>query len=238
MRLSHLAKVRRVFFQNSEDKRVFLDANIVLEQRTKILPGSGVSLKQFDQAALPFPASDKVFLFVARLIREKGIKEFCAAAADLKFTHPNARFQILGPFDRESKSAVTEGDLNAWMGASVEYLGEASDVRIYLRRAHCVVLPSYYKEGTPRSLLEAAAIGRPIITTDLPGCRDVVEVGVTGYLVPGRDSAALAEAMRRVCDMPDSALLKMAREARVRAERLFSEEIIITSYLDAINHVR
>lgn len=227
-------KAQKVFFQNTEDRRVFLEAGILSEERTGLLPGSGVDLEKFDETPLHNPNGERVFLLVSRLIREKGIHEFCEAARKVKATHPKARFRILGPFDPDSKSAVTPKELEDWTGEAVEYLGEARDVREHLRAAHCVVLPSFYKEGTPRILLEAAATGRPVITTNLPGCRDTIEDGVTGYLVLPLNAEDLATKIRHICDQPAGSLVEMAQKARSRAQTQFDEKLVIDAYRELI----
>lgn len=193
----------RVFVQNPDDAALFVDHGLLPSSKLVVVNGSGVPLHDFEPA--PLPAGPVVFLFIARLMAEKGILDFVAAARHLKSTYPKARFQILGPFPfDDSPSAVKPDQLQGWIEEGVvEYLGETDDVRPYIRNAHVFVLPSYYREGTPRSALEAMAMGRPIITTDRPGCRETVIDGENGFLVPARDPRRLAEAMARFIDDPE-----------------------------------
>ncbi|MGF1544243.1 MAG: sugar transferase [Parvularculaceae bacterium] len=164
-------------------------------QRVVQVPGSGVDKDRFPHD--PTRAGAPVFLLVARLMRDKGLYEFVEAARAVKADHPDARFQILGPFDANPASIRAE-DLEAWKAEGVvEYLGETKDVRPCLAAASVFVLPSYHREGLPRAILEALSTGRAVITTTMPGCRETVDEGDNGYLVPPKDAAALAQAMRR-----------------------------------------
>lgn len=192
-----------VFVFNGDDEAEMRRQGIITDQRVVQVPGSGVDVADYPHA--PPPAGAPVFLVVARLMRDKGHYEFVEAARLVKARHPQARFQILGPFDANPASIAVE-DLEAWKREGVvEYLGETTDVRPFLANASVFVLPSYHREGLPRSILEAMATGRAIITTDMPGCRETVEPGVNGYLVPPKDAGALASAMMRFIDDPSLA---------------------------------
>ncbi|WGW04492.1 glycosyltransferase family 4 protein [Tropicibacter oceani] len=225
----------RVFLQNPEDRDVFLHAGLIAPEQAFLLPGSGVDLKAFSTEPLPGKGGQQTFLLVARMLREKGVIEFVEAARKVAKTHPQARFLLLGPFG-EGKAGGLERDEIAALTADgvVEHLGAVKDVRPALSQADCVVLPSYYREGTPRSLLEAAAKGRPIITTHMPGCKDVVEPGKNGYLVNPRDSDSLAEAMTQFLDLDDDARVEMGKASRSRMETRFDEQIVIDAYLEAL----
>lgn len=181
------------------------------------ISGSGVDLDLYERQ--PIPPGPPVFLLVARLLREKGILEFAEAARALKTRYPQARFQILGPF-YESPLAIGRSDLQRLQtDGAVEYLGETSDVRPYLSASTVFVLPSYYREGIPRSALEALATGRAIVTTDAPGCRETVIDGQNGVLVPPRDAGALAAAMARFLEDPALAVTMGTRSRRLAEER-------------------
>lgn len=196
-----LAKARVVFFQNPDDRVEFLRRGFVDEARAALVAGSGVDLTRF--VSSPPPPPPPVFLLIARLIREKGIDQYVAAARAIKARHPEARFQLLGPLD-QNPSAVSPAEVEAWQREGVvEYLGETSDVRPYLERASVFVLPSYYREGTPRTALEALATGRPVVTTDAPGCRETVVDGVNGFLVEPRSAASLEAALERFVQEPE-----------------------------------
>lgn len=239
-RLYRLAMSRapRVFFQNEEDRDQFARAGIVQPSCTERLMGSGVDLERFSLQPLPSASAgsgDRVtFLLVARMIREKGIPEYVAAARALRTRWPHARFQLLGAL--EQSRGLTAAEIDAWVReGAVEYLGTTDDVPAAIAAVDALVLPSYYREGVPRSLIEGAAMGRPIITTDMPGCRDVVEPGVNGWLCTPRDVEGLAQAMANYLAMSPPERAAMGERGRERAVRLFDERAIIASYLDALD---
>jgi len=195
-----LAGTHTVFFQNPDDRAEFLGRGFVDEERAALVSGSGVDLERFPPSDPPPPPP--VFLLIARLIREKGIHQFVEAARILKKAYPDARFQLLGPLD-SNPTAIARSEVNEWEKEGlVEYLGETDDVRPYLEAASVFVLPSYYREGTPRTALEALATGRPVVTTDAPGCRETVDHGVNGFLVEPRHVTSLAAAMERFLEDP------------------------------------
>ena len=236
-----LRRSHRVFFQNDEDRQVFIEKRLVAPARTGLLPGSGIDLVHFSPLAFDGSSlrngAGLVFLMVARLLWDKGVLEFVEAARRVKALFPESRFQLLGFLDVKNQTAVGRSDVEAWVkDGVVEYLGTTDDVRPFLADADCVVLPSY-REGTPRSLLEAAAMGRPLLATDVPGCREVVIDGVNGLLCRLRDSVDLAEKMMQMITMPMSALLQMGQESRRLAEMRFDEQIVIRKYLEAIDEV-
>lgn len=233
-----------VFFQNDEDRSTFIGKRIVSHARSSRLPGSGVDLRRFsgpDQAGDdPGRASGKAagpaFLFVARLLWDKGIGEYVEAARLVKQCYPDAQFRVLGSIDRGGASAVPEETLHSWVQQGlIDYLGACDDVRPHLAAADCVVLPSFYREGVPRSLLEAAAMCRPVITTDAVGCRDTVDDQLTGLLCKPRDSADLAEKICRFIAMPLAERALMGRRAREKMERDFDERIVIDAYSALLN---
>jgi glycosyltransferase involved in cell wall biosynthesis len=221
-----------VFFQNEEDQRLFVDRRIVRPNQARILPGSGVDLEQF--APAPAAEGPPTFLLVARLLRDKGVVEFAEAARSLRSRLPGARFQLLGPIDEGNRTAISRSELDSWFAEGVvEHLGTTNDVRPFLAAATAVVLPSY-REGMPRSLLEAAAMARPLIAADVPGCRDVVEDGVNGYLCTVRDSASLASAMLRLAELPLVGRRAMGEAARRKVQEQFNEEFVVKAYLDVL----
>lgn len=235
-----------IFFQNDDDKSIFHEQGIVEPDRTSRLPGSGVDLRHFvpESATMSNPprhgasirSGGPIFLLVARLVWDKGVGEFVEAARRVKARYPDARFQLLGFSNVSYPSVVPPAVLEGWVEEGiVEYLGATDDVKGYLLAADCVVLPSYYREGVPRSLLEAAACGKPLITTDVPGCRDVVEHGVNGYLCAPRDARALADSMLRFCAMPRSGWQAMGVQSRRKVEREFDESRVIDEYLRVIH---
>ena len=229
------ARAPAVFFQNDEDRRLFVDRRIVREHQARVLPGSGVDLERFTPA--PLPAGPPVFLFIGRLLRDKGVVEFVEAARSLKRELPLARFQLLGGLDEGNRTAIGQGEIASWVTEGVvEQLGTTDDVRPFIAGATAVVLPSY-REGLPRSLLEAAAMARPLVASDVPGCRDVIEDGVNGYICAARDVASLSEAMRRLANLPRDEQLAMGEAGRRLVQERYSEAFVIRAYLDILAEV-
>lgn len=227
-----VARAAWVFFQNEDDRRLFVERGYVPQVRTSRLPGSGVDLGAFTPSALPSAdVGSCVFLMVARLLWDKGVREYVEAARSLRPRWPRARFLLLGPLDASPRSGVPRTVLDAWVAEGVvEYLGEADDIRPHLHAADCIVLPSFYGEGVPRSLLEAAATMRPVITTDSVGCRDAVDAGVTGLLCATRDCADLARQMGALLQMQPQERSSMGMAGRRKMEREFDEQIVIAAY--------
>lgn len=187
-----LKKARQVIFLNRDNEQLFLQIGIVEQSQSVIVNGTGIDLDLF--AAEPFPSGSVVFLTIARLLGEKGLREYAHAARLVKQRYPNAVFRLLGPAD-PSPDGVPLQEVKAWHAQKVvEYLGVAKDVRPFIADCHVYVLSSYH-EGMPRTVLEAMAMGRPILTTNVPGCRETVVAGENGYLVPKADAEALAERM-------------------------------------------
>lgn len=199
---SALRQTHLVIFQNPDDEAFFKNTQILsAKSRTKVVSGSGVDLEHYVRCDLPIGMVS--FVLVARMLAAKGIREFAAAAKQVRAMHPQAQFHLVGDVDTSPDSLeVTE--IESWVKAGdVIWHGAVDDVRPYIARAHVCVLPSYYPEGTPRSLLEAMAMGRALITTDSPGCRETIDQGRNGILVPARNSKELANAMLRLIEAPD-----------------------------------
>jgi len=187
-----LVRAGRVIFQNVDNKQVFMDRRIVSMQRCEVVSGSGVNMSYFSLCHLP--EGDFVFLTIARLLGDKGLREYAQAALIVKKKYPEVVFNVVGPID-PSPDGITLAEVDTWqISGSVTYLGSSRDVRPFIERCHVYVLPSYH-EGMPRTVLEAMSMGRPILTTDVPGCRETVIQGENGYLVPARNVSALAERM-------------------------------------------
>lgn len=221
---------REVWFLNRDDHDTFLREHLLAHpERARLLKGEGVDLAHF--AFTPLPARDTfAFLLIGRLLWDKGVGEYVEAARRLRARYPQARFRLLGPVGVDNPSAIEHEQLQRWVDAGlVEYLGQADDVREAIAAADSIVLPSY-REGMPRTLLEAAAMGRPIIATDVPGCRDVVDDGSTGLLCAPRDADALAAAMARLLDMSPAERSTLAHAARAKASREFDENQVVTRY--------
>ena len=229
-----LASAHRVFFQNADDLALFLDRRLIRPAAAQLLPGSGIDLSAFTTAPPEAAPDAPTFLLIARMVRDKGVVEYAEAARNLRARHPAWRFRIVGFLDVANRTAIERATVDAWVAAGdIEFLGPAADVRPHIAAATCVVLPSY-REGTSRVLLEAAAMARPIVTTDVPGCREVVDDGINGYLCRPRDAASLADAMERMGLASPAAHARMGAAGRAKVEAEFDERIVIDRYLAAI----
>lgn len=219
----------RVIFQNTSDRDVLLEAGAVRQRQVELIRGSGVDLERF--AALPEPDGPVVAVMVARLLADKGVREFVDAARMASARSNGLRWALAGSVDSGNPASITPQELERWREEGVvEYLGEQADVAGLYARSHIAVLPSY-REGLPKSLIEAAACGRAVVTTDVPGCRDAIEAGVTGLLVPPRDAVALASAVQRLAD--DAELRRrFGAEGRLLAERAFDIRQVVQRHLE------
>jgi glycosyltransferase involved in cell wall biosynthesis len=254
-----LGRSRRVFFQNDEDLRLFVEGGLVRPEVTGRVPGSGIDLGRFAPVGLPWggaqggaalspdpaPARERGesggggirFLLIARMLWDKGVGEYVEAARRVKRRYPDVEFGLLGFLDVKNPAAISREQMDAWVAEGVvNYLGVSDDVREQIAEADCVVLPSY-REGTPRTLLEAAAMARPLIATDAVGCREVVEDGVNGYLCRVKDADDLAKKMERMIGLSDDERTEMGRRGREKVEREFDERFVIEAYLKAIREV-
>ena len=226
-----------VFFQNRDDATLFTERKIVRPEQIKLLPGSGIDLNRFAPTQRA-RASKFEFLFVGRLLWAKGLSELAKATRELKSAGEDFNVRIAGIPAGDDKDSVSLDTINSWEKEGlIDYLGSVKDVRPLIASADCVVLPSYYREGVPRSLLEAAAMATPTITTDWPGCRDAVDDGATGYLCQPRSISSLASAMRRMLQLDGAERQAMGRAARTKMERQFSETVVIDAYLDALGNL-
>lgn len=230
-----LGRAERVVFQNPDNRDTFVQRRIIREEQSRIVPGSGVNIEKFSFTKLP--VTEPVFLSMGRLLGEKGFREFARAAGLVKNKYPHARFQILGGEDPSSDGIPLQEIKNWEEQGCVEYLGETTDVRPFLVACHVYVLSSSYQEGMPRTIMEAMAIGRPIITTDNVGCRETVQVGRNGFLVPMKDAQALAERMIWFIQNPDS-IARMGLESRRMAEERFDVRIINQRMMEIMGLVK
>ncbi|HEX8553360.1 MAG TPA: glycosyltransferase family 4 protein [Sphingomonas sp.] len=228
-----LARSATIFFQNRHDRDLFVEQRLVPANRTALLPGSGIDLADFTPANVP-AGEPFAFLMVARLLRDKGVLEFADAARMVHAVRPDVRFRLLGFLDVENRTAIGRDVVEGWgREGIVEYLGEATDVRPHLAAASAVVLPSY-REGMPRSLLEAAAMGKPLVATDVPGCTEIARAGENAFLCAARDARSLADAMLAMLALGPSALAAMGASSRVIAETEFDTAVVEARYIDAI----
>lgn len=236
LRYSHHRNNLNVIFQNIEDKQLFLEHRIIQEAQARYIKGSGVNLKEY--CYTPEPKDGKtIVLLTARMIVEKGVFILTDAAEKLRKEYENkAEFWIVGGLD-DHPDAITKEQLNAVCdGKYIKWLGRREHVKELLQQCHLFAFPSYYMEGLPKSLIEACAIGRPIVTTDNIGCRDVVTDGMNGYLVPIKDSDALAEKIKALIDHPEWRL-QMGMASRRVAEENFSVDSVVENHLTIYNEL-
>ncbi len=235
-----LKKTKFVFFPNYDDLHAFVNKKYITTAQARRVPGSGVNLDQFS----PMPSRREedgkfIFLFISRLIKDKGTLEYVHAAAMLRDRFPQIECHIVGPLWSGNKRSltVTENELNSWIEKKwIVYHDKQKDVRPFIADADCVVMPSY-REGMNNVLLEAAAMAKPLITTDVTGCRDIVENGVNGFLCRVKDAQDLAEKMKQMVVLPAEERREMGKRGREKMIREFDKRIVIQTYLDAIEEV-
>lgn len=227
-----LRKANTVFFQNKSNLDFCLRHKIVRDENTKLLPGSGVNLSHHTYQE--YPACETLrFLFVARLLRDKGVEEYFEMAKVIRRLYPNTEFQILGACEGNYQKELDE----LCEKGIIKYLGKTSDVRPYIANVHCTILPSYH-EGLSNVNLESAANGRPVITTNVPGCRETVDDNKTGFLCKSRSSQSLIEAVEKFIKLTNEEKIQMGIMGRKKVEREFNRQIVIDAYLDAIKDIR
>ncbi len=230
-----LRRSARIFFQNPHDLRLFVDTGLARADQAELIPGSGIDLERFEPAerasarGRPFR-----FLFVGRLLRDKGLAEYSEAARSLRLRRPDVECAILGFAGSDNRTAVPIDEVERWQREGhVTYLGDTQDVRPFLAECDCVVLPSY-REGLPRSLLEAAAMARPMVATDVPGCREVVRHGDNGFLCEVRSAPALAAAMEAILELEPEDRERMGRRARAMVETEYDQALVVSAYMKAL----
>lgn len=221
-------KAKCVFFQNQENLDFFLERNMY-DGKYQLIPGSGVNLKKWK--LLEYPGDETVeFMFVARVIKEKGIEEYLETAKQIRTEYPQTVFHVLGPCDGEYEQKLKEYEEAGY----IKYHGMVQDTGEYLKHTHCAIHPSFYPEGISNVCLEAAASGRPVITTNRSGCRDTVDNGVTGYIFEQRNTEQLVECVRKFMQMSNEERKQMGLAGRKKMEKEFSREIVIEAYMKEI----
>jgi glycosyltransferase involved in cell wall biosynthesis len=231
-------KVSTVFFQNPDDMNELTEGGIVKKNISELLPGSGVNLNDFPYS--PIVSSNKRninFLLISRMIYPKGIVELIKASKALSLKgYTNFKINLLGELGVNNPNAISKHELNELCSSDyVEYIGKTDSVKKIIEKSDVVVLPSYYREGTPKSLLEGLAIGRPILTTNTPGCKETVIDGLNGFLCEPKSVSDLTDKMEMILKLNFEEKLKMGQESRKLAERKFNEEIVINKYMRAIS---
>ncbi len=220
----------KVFFQNTMNRDLFVKSGIV-KDNYDLLPGSGVNISKF--SLLPYPNKDTIeFVFVSRIMKEKGIDQYLDAAVCLKKKYPNVQFHICGFCEQDYQSVIDKFVSEK----AIVYHGMVSNVREVLEKVHCLVLPTYYPEGMSNVLLESCASGRPIITTDRPGCKEIVDDGKNGYVIKQKDSGDLIEKIEKFIQLPFEEKKRMGEYGRKKVENEFNRDIVVRKYLDAVEN--
>jgi glycosyltransferase involved in cell wall biosynthesis len=221
------------FFQNPDHYNEFIKLGLAPKERASLLPGSGIDTDRFAPQSKP-PRNTFRFLLFGRMLLDKGIGEYVDAARKLRSQFPNSEFWLMGFVDVANRSAIPMRDITMWVNeGTITFLPAREDVREVIADCDCIVLPSY-TEGMPRSLLEGAAMGKPLIATDVPGCREVVEDGVNGFLARARDTSSLADKMAKMLTISPDERRLMGDKARDKMVRKFDERIVLEQYLDRI----
>lgn len=215
--------------QNTENRQFFIDHDICVD-KLKLLPGSGVNLTRFSLLEYPDEPVTR-FVFIARIMKEKGIDEYLAAAKIIREKYPNTEFHICGFCEAEYKGKLNEYVANK----TVIYHGLVMDIREILKNMNCVILPSYYPEGINNSLLEAAASGRPVITTDRSGCRETVDDGISGFIINIRDVASLTNAIEKFLSLSLADKKQQGLNGRKKMEVTFDRQIVVNAYIEELN---
>ncbi|WP_076922941.1 glycosyltransferase family 4 protein [Pseudoalteromonas sp. SK20] len=232
------SKADFIFFQNEDDRALFKQHKIAQRVMSDRLPGSGADLSRFTVSPAPDDGVTR-FLLIARMLFDKGIGQYVEAARTLKKQYGDAvEFRLLGFLDVDNPSAVSKGQMDKWMQEGViNYLGTSDNVEAEIAQVDCMVLPSYYREGVPKSLLEAGAMGKPIVTTDNVGCRETVDDGFNGFICEPRSAESLTNALSKIIIMPHSERLQLGVNSRIKIENEFDEKIVINKYLAAVSEL-
>lgn len=225
----------KIFFQNNDDRQLFVENKLAKATKTEVLPGSGINLETY-QPYYKKTGEEFVFLVLARVLYNKGIMEYAEAARQLKTKYPQRKisFNLVGFLEPDPKIGIPETQVKEWQNAGIiNYLGHSDNVKIQIADADCMVLPSY-REGTSRTLLESIAMAKPIVTTDAPGCRVVVEEGVNGYLCEPKSAESLRDAMDKILQKNEAKLWEMGKNSRRIAEQKFDEKLVFETYYKEI----
>ncbi|MBR0465885.1 MAG: glycosyltransferase family 4 protein [Clostridia bacterium] len=224
-------KASCVFFQNESNQKFFVD-NKIFTGKTKVIPGSGVNLK--DHTFEEYPKDDKAvkFLYVGRIMKDKGVDEMFEAFSELTCKYQNISLDVVGGLDDDYEEEVKKIKQNP----AIIFHGQKSAVHNYYKQSHCVVLPSYH-EGLSNVLLESAATGRPVIATDIPGCRETFDDGVSGFSCKRKDAKSLLSAVERFINLDYEKKKEMGKAARKKVEKEFDRNIVISAYLEEINNI-
>jgi glycosyltransferase involved in cell wall biosynthesis len=226
----------KIIFQNPDDFNLFIENKLISSNQGVLIKGSGVDCKVFSPSLSDFN-KEKIVILPSRMIVEKGIYEFVDAARLLHLEFPNVRFVLVGKIDSGNPSSIDYFEIMAWEKEGIlEWWGHQSDMVTVLNKGTMVVLPTFYGEGLPKVLLEAAACSKPIISTNVPGCKEIVRHEVNGLLIPPKDEVALAEAIRRLLDNPEFAK-QLGENGREIVKNEFSEELVVEKTFEVYDHL-
>ncbi|MGY3993807.1 glycosyltransferase family 4 protein [Aeromonas veronii] len=226
---------KEVWFLNEDDRQAFLEYSLVSGSKAKLLHGEGVNVSHFSPISVSSNNNRITFLIIARMLWDKGIGEYIEAARVIKSKYPKTHFQLLGACDVPNPSLISREQISVWESEGiVEYLGTTDDVRTVIANVDCVVLPSY-REGIPRTMLEAAAMAKPLIVSDAPGCKDVVIHGKTGFLCKVKNSDSLAAAMELIVNQSTQERVDMGMAGRNLVLHKFDERVVIEKYIEMLS---
>ena len=227
---------KEVWFLNNDDKELFIKKKLISEKKIKILPGEGINLKKFSPIENNRKDDEIIFLMIARVLWEKGFKEYVEASEILKKKYSNLEFQLLGIIDENNPSGVKKAIIeNYHQKGIINYLGTSNSVKEIIANCDCIVLPSFYKEGVPRTLMEGAAMEKPLITTNIQGCKEVVENNYNGYLCEPKNSEDLIEKIEKFILLPKKEKEKLGKNGREKMKKEFDLNIVIKRYLSTLN---
>ena len=228
---------KEVWFLNEDDKNIFLQRNLVDVKKTFVLPSEGIDTQKFKPIQIDKKDNIFRFLLIARMLWDKGVGEYVEAAKIIKQKYKNVEFLLLGAIGVDNPTVISKKTMEEWEKEGiVKYLGTTDDVKNEIAKVDCIVLPSY-REGTSRVLLESASMAKPIITTNVPGCKEVVDDGVNGYLCEVKNSKDLANKMEMMLNLSDDERIEMGRKGRQKIVNEFDEKIVINKYLETIEKI-
>lgn len=225
-------KISCIFFQNTENLN-FFQKHKICTRKSRLIPGSGVNTKYFH--LLDYPSDETIeFAFISRIMKEKGVDQYIEAAQYIRKKYPNTRFHVLGFCEEAYENKLEE----LQKSGIIQYHGMQSDVREYHKIAHCIIHPTYYPEGMSNVLLESAASGRPVITTNRSGCREIVDDGVNGYIVEQQNSQDLIEKIEKFIELRHEEKKKMGLAGRAKVEKEFDRQIVVEAYMEEIEKIK
>jgi galacturonosyltransferase len=223
-------RAERVFFQNKSNKELFLVNNMVAEDKTILIPGSGVNIDKFKPLEKENHDNKIKFLYIGRVMREKGIEEYLQTAEELKNDYPELEFQLLGNYEEEKYKKIIENNSN------VKHLGYSKDVRQEIKEVDCIIHPSYH-EGMSNVLLESGAMGKPLIASNIPGCKEIIDDGINGYLFKVKSASSLQDKILKFINLSNEEKIEMGQNSRKKIEREFDRNIVINAYLKEIKNI-